>query len=172
MHKPPIITETLRGLVVGSLLVCSLAVSQTGVAYGQTEPGTAMQPHQQPAFDLGAFRWENRLLLVFAPTPQDTAYQDLKRQVQRRQQDFDERDMLLIEVLAQGSSRVGDEVLSPAAADGLRRQFGIAPAQFGVILIGKDGGVKLRANQPTPLAEVFGLIDTMPMRRREMQQQQ
>ena len=121
------------------------------------------------SLDLGAFRWKHRLLLVFAPTPNDTAYQNLKQQIHRRQQDFDERDMLLIEVLAEGSSRVGADALSPASATGLREQFGISRAQFSVFLIGKDGGVKLRTEQPSTLAEIFALIDTMPMRRREMQ---
>jgi hypothetical protein len=39
-----------------------------------------------------------------------------------------------------------------------------------VLLIGKDGGVKLRAEEPLPAAEFFALIDTMPMRRREMRE--
>jgi hypothetical protein len=37
-----------------------------------------------------------------------------------------------------------------------------------VILIGKDGGEKLSREEGTTLGEIFGLIDTMPMRRREM----
>jgi hypothetical protein len=38
-----------------------------------------------------------------------------------------------------------------------------------VVLIGKDGGEKLRREEGGTLREIFGLIDTMPMRRREMQ---
>ncbi len=43
-----------------------------------------------------------------------------------------------------------------------------AGGTFEVVLIGRDGGEKLRANAPVPPAELFALIDTMPMRRAEM----
>ncbi len=41
---------------------------------------------------------------------------------------------------------------------------------FSVVLIGKDGGEKLR--RPTPLApeELFAIVDAMPMRRAEMRE--
>ena len=38
----------------------------------------------------------------------------------------------------------------------------------GIILIGKDGGVKLRKKYIVEANEVFDLIDQMPMRRSEM----
>jgi hypothetical protein len=40
--------------------------------------------------------------------------------------------------------------------------------EFEIILIGKDGGVKLRSKTPISLEELFSLIDAMPMRRQEM----
>ena len=39
-----------------------------------------------------------------------------------------------------------------------------------VLLIGKDGGVKLRSTEPVSTDELFALIDSMPMRRREMEE--
>lgn len=51
----------------------------------------------------------------------------------------------------------------------LRERYGIAEGQFAVILIGKDGGEKLRRLEHVPIETIFALIDTMPMRRREMQ---
>ncbi len=42
------------------------------------------------------------------------------------------------------------------------------PATFTVLLIGKDGGIKLRRNTPVPATDLTALIDTMPMRRDEM----
>jgi hypothetical protein len=36
--------------------------------------------------------------------------------------------------------------------------------------IGKDGGVKLRSAEPVAAGDFFALIDTMPMRRREMRE--
>lgn len=39
---------------------------------------------------------------------------------------------------------------------------------FTIILIGKDGGEKLRSSKPLSLAKLFGTIDAMPMRQEEM----
>ena len=39
---------------------------------------------------------------------------------------------------------------------------------FGVVLIGKDGGVKLESSVPVKTAKLFDLIDSMPMRIHEM----
>jgi hypothetical protein len=37
-------------------------------------------------------------------------------------------------------------------------------------LVGKDGGIKLKRGDQVDLREIFGLIDSMPMRQREMRQ--
>jgi len=39
-----------------------------------------------------------------------------------------------------------------------------------VILIGKDGELKLRKELPVELSEIFSVIDAMPMRQREMRE--
>lgn len=39
---------------------------------------------------------------------------------------------------------------------------------FTFILVGRDGGEKLRSTEVVKVSKLFGLIDAMPMRRREM----
>jgi len=39
---------------------------------------------------------------------------------------------------------------------------------FTFILVGRDGGEKLRSNEVVKIGKLFGLIDSMPMRKREM----
>lgn len=41
-------------------------------------------------------------------------------------------------------------------------------AAFRVLLVGKDGGVKLDSDAPVTPAELFTLIDAMPMRKAEL----
>ncbi len=41
---------------------------------------------------------------------------------------------------------------------------------FSIILVGKDGGEKLRRTTPLPPDELFALVDAMPMRRAEMRE--
>lgn len=42
--------------------------------------------------------------------------------------------------------------------------------KFEVILVGLDGGIKLRQDQPATTDKLFSLIDSMPMRQHEMRQ--
>ncbi|NBF41151.1 MAG: DUF4174 domain-containing protein [Spirochaetes bacterium] len=58
----------------------------------------------------------------------------------------------------------------PECIDSLRDKYGVDGQQFVVLLIGKDGGVKLRAEEPVTTTELFSLIDSMPMRRREIRE--
>ncbi len=41
---------------------------------------------------------------------------------------------------------------------------------FSVVLIGKDGGEKLRRTTPLSPEELFAIVDAMPMRRDEMRE--
>ena len=59
--------------------------------------------------------------------------------------------------------------VTPDAARRLRPELGVgSQAIFEVLLVGKDGGVKLRREQPVAVADITALIDTMPMRQAEM----
>ncbi len=59
--------------------------------------------------------------------------------------------------------------VTPEAARRQRPELGVSSrAEFEVLLVGKDGGVKLRREQPVAAAEITALVDTMPMRQAEM----
>ena len=48
----------------------------------------------------------------------------------------------------------------------IRKRFNFE--DFILILIGKDGGVKYRTNEPVKINKIFELIDKMPMRMQEI----
>ncbi len=48
------------------------------------------------------------------------------------------------------------------------KKYDIKPDQFAIILIGKDGGEKLRSFTVVQSKTLFALIDSMPMRKAEM----
>ena len=50
----------------------------------------------------------------------------------------------------------------------LWKQYKVSPINFAVLLIGKDGSEKHRTNQLLQTADLFGMIDAMPMRKSEM----
>jgi hypothetical protein len=133
----------------------------------QTSVGLALAKNQD-AIDLKAYQWKNRLLLVFAPYEEYSPYQILKEQLKRQTEGIIDRDLLVFHVFEKGESRIGDVLLSREQALSLRRHFSIASGRFTVILIGKDGGQKLREEVMADLAEIFSIIDSMPMRQQEI----
>lgn len=79
--------------------------------------------------------------------------------------------MIVQLVLEERDSFVGDLPLEEEAVRQLQEEFEIDPADFVIILVGKDGGVKLRQEEYTPMGDIFDLIDSMPMRQREMKEE-
>lgn len=134
----------------------SLAVLLTAVSVF----GTAAAP-------LAAERWNRRIVLVFAEGESGDAARQIDALLADRSA-LSERDILLIEVVGDRISTLFGEMSAESKAVDLRETFGIAAsAPFTVILVGKDGGEKLRREEPVAAKDLFGLIDSMPMRQRE-----
>ena len=120
------------------------------------------------ATDLTQYRWKNRLLLVFSPTKSAPSFEAFNQSLSGSFLEVKDRDLIVYQVLEKGPSRLGDQPLAPEEAEKLRRRFGVGSDRFTVILIGKDGSVKLIREYWVELQEIFDLIDSMPMRQREM----
>jgi hypothetical protein len=120
--------------------------------------------------DLSRFKWQNRLLMLFAPDSNHPLFVDLQREISSRPLEVRDRDLVIFEILESGSSRMNADEIGPQTAASLREQFSIPQEVFAVVLVGKDGGIKLRRNDFVSLQEIFDLIDSMPMRRQEMRQ--
>lgn len=108
---------------------------------------------------VGQLRWKSRVLLVTAPRDTDRAATDQRRIYAEMAGSSDDRDLVLVEVLGNSVRGASD------GAAGLRRAYHLPVDRFTVILIGKDGGEKLRAHAPLSLATLSRTIDAMPMRR-------
>lgn len=117
-------------------------------------------PQSGPPVD--SMRWEQRVLLVFAPVDRDTSLTKQRKIVGAEQEAFRERDLRVVEIVGETISGARDY------APRLRQRYGIGDREFAAVLLGKDGGVKLRANRPLDSGQLFDTIDAMPMRQREM----
>lgn len=114
-----------------------------------------------------SYQWRFRPVMVFAPSAEDERLSRQRQAFARLHQDLRERDIVLIEVVGNQVATIhGPEC--DQNADALRARYGAAADQFSTLLIGKDGGVKLRSDEPVTSDKLFGLIDAMPMRRREI----
>lgn len=112
---------------------------------------------------LAPWRWHARLLLLFAPNATDSLLAVQRRLLAAEQTGVGKRDLVVVEV-------IGDHAPALRDTDGgaaLRRQFAIPHGAFSALLIGKDGGEKLREAAPIPSDKLFTVIDAMPMRRAE-----
>ena len=113
--------------------------------------------------------WEKRVLLVFASDQQDAGFQRQDAILGASKAGLIERDMAVIRVFSNNRLSVDGQGYAQSTA-GFLRHFTVDPGEFRVILVGKDGGVKLDRNDSVSVAELFALIDSMPMRRHEMSQ--
>jgi hypothetical protein len=122
------------------------------------------------SMDLTQFQWKNRLLFLFAPDASNPHFNRLQSEITKQPYEVEDRDLVIFEVLEQGPSRMNTTPLNRQTANSIRDHFDVPQRLFTLILVGKDGGVKLKRNDQVNLADIFGLIDSMPMRQKEMQQ--
>jgi hypothetical protein len=120
------------------------------------------------AAELSDYLWERRPLLLFAPTESDPRLIETMRRIEASRCDFVDRDMVLGRIVTEGTSTLDGHVVGTNQAHRLASEFGIGASSFSVVLIGKDGGEKLRANDVPDLQAIYAVIDGMPMRGREM----
>jgi hypothetical protein len=117
---------------------------------------------------LSAYRWQHRVLIAFATSAADPRVAAFEEAIALDICELHDRDLVVGYSFRDGSSRLGDRELSETDAEALRQMHPSAPDDFVVMLVGKDGGVKARYADVPWLAEIFALIDGMPMRRSEM----
>lgn len=140
-------------------LALVLSVLGTSVALGSA---TAL------AAELSDYRWERRPLLVFAPNENDSRLVETLSRIEASRCDFVSRDMVIGLMVTEGNSTLDGQAVDAGESRRLADQYAIGENAFSVLLIGKDGGEKLRVNEVPDLAAIYALIDGMPMRSREM----
>jgi monofunctional biosynthetic peptidoglycan transglycosylase len=122
---------------------------------------------QAAAFTLADYRWNARVLVVSAPDSDDPALEAQETALAAAHDEFIERDLVLVRMLDVGVSTAGSRQLTNGEVAAARTALGIRAGAFALCLIGKDGSVKLSNDAATSMNEIYALIDTMPMRRRE-----
>ena len=104
--------------------------------------------------DLADYIWVKRPVVVFADSPFDPAFVRQMELLREREDALAERDVVIL------------TDTDPAAQSSLRTT--LRPRGFMLVLIGKDGGIKLRKPFPWDVRELTRSIDKMPMRQQEL----
>ena len=98
---------------------------------------------------------KNRVILTFSASSDIPDRLSLIKQIEQYQCQFSDRDLVHIDLIA-GSNDYR----------ALSQRFSVPSGDFRLVLVGKDGGVKLSTSDPK-LESVLALIDAMPMRQKE-----
>jgi len=106
---------------------------------------------------LAEFLWLNRLIVIFADTERDPAFQKQIALLQGRTADLTERDVVII------------ADFDPANPSDIRLK--LRPRGFGFVLIDKDGLIKLRKATPWDTREISRSIDKTELRQQELRDQ-
>ncbi|MBN8751230.1 Uncharacterised protein [Xylophilus ampelinus] len=117
---------------------------------------------------LQAERWKTRPVVVVVPEGDDPLLRKVRATLEDAagREAFREREMALYTVVGGHGSRNG-RPLAAAQTAALLRALALdtrGPSAF--VLVGKDGGVKMREGADVDLQAVFDEIDRMPMRQR------
>lgn len=121
---------------------------------------------------LDTYRWKNRLLLVFAPSENNSIYQRQMQLLAAHKAGLNERNLLVFKLVAEGTSHLESQSIDATDVARLRSQFKVSQEEFRVILVGKDGTEKWHASSPVEPQVIFKEIDAMPMRQQEMRSQE
>lgn len=124
-----------------------------------------------PAFagSLDRYRWNRRLVVVFAPLKTHPNLVVQRQRLKAAAAGLEEREITVIEAV-QNTAYLDGRPTFELDARTLRAEHGVSVVEFAVLLIGKDGGEKLRRDAPVTADTLFDTIDAMPMRQQEMRQ--
>lgn len=104
---------------------------------------------------LAEYLWTARPIVIFAPSDEDPRLKQQLAWLEARKDEMEERDVVVL------------TDTDPSNPSELRAKY--HPRDFQLLLIGKDGQVKLRKPFPWNVRELSRAIDKMPMRRQEIE---
>ena len=110
------------------------------------------------AENLEELRWKGRVLLIYAPEGSDKQLARQEELLRSHDAELRERDVTQTVLQARGEN--------PEIFERLK----LSGAGFTLLLIGKDGGEKLRSHNVVAPETLCRLIDSMPMRQEEMRE--
>lgn len=125
-------------------------------------PSFAHCEKQQTLNDTNNLKWKNRVLLIQQKQGDSQTLILLKT----AKQQIDERHMIWIVTHESGTTSNYPHNISTKLTNQINNEH-FTNKNICAVLIGKDGHVKARYKN-LDLTKIFALIDTMPMRQREM----
>ena len=139
-------------------LILSAAMAFPAIAQDADPAAPTLEIVEASDVDLFQYAWTHRPIFVFADSPLDPRFEE---QIDLLLEDAEEliiRDVVVI------------TDTNPAEMSALRKE--LRPRGFGIVLMGKDGQVKLRKPSPWDVREITHAIDKWPIRLKEIRDEQ
>ena len=110
--------------------------------------------------NLSDYKWKNRVLILSDTDSERSNSKQAYHLVNSQLNLWQERDIVVLFLF--------NKELTTTSAERINYKIEFPKKFNGYILIGKDGGIKLKETYPLIPKKVFDLIDSMPMRKAEM----
>ncbi|WP_374015580.1 MULTISPECIES: DUF4174 domain-containing protein [Phaeobacter] len=163
MAQEPATTEAADGArgETATMMVEGTDPASAAQELPQTAENLAQDPITQliragDSVDLDSLLWVYRPIVVFADSPADPRFHEQMERLTDGAEALLDRDVIVL------------TDTDPSVTSALRKT--LRPRGFMLVLIGKDGGVKLRKPQPWTVRELSRTIDKFPDRLREVKE--
>ncbi|GMN09226.1 DUF4174 domain-containing protein [Croceitalea sp. MTPC9] len=124
------------------------------------------------AQNLEDYRWKNRILIIQTSNAADNQYKSQIEELVGLEQEFKERKLVIFKILEDKYTLKNYlEKKNTESWQSITKQFKEyleKHSKFQILLIGLDGGTKLRQKTVLKSSELFNIIDAMPMRSSEI----
>ncbi|MDZ7604079.1 MAG: DUF4174 domain-containing protein [Cyclobacteriaceae bacterium] len=118
--------------------------------------------------DLSAYKWKNRIILVFPDLPDESTGKQQIETLLVNKKELEDRNLVIFKILNDDTATSLISGESFKFKNDFYKQFKVERGFFRILLIGKDGTVKLNSDNRVEPRQIFTLIDSMPMRQSEM----
>lgn len=122
-----------------------------------------MQSLKAQQLNLADFQWKNRLLLVIGEDETNEKYMEQLEEFNGSEEALKERRLIIIEI-QKVRYRVHHKSKEWILSGSEYKKYSKTKSDFGVLLIGLDGGVKVRKKDVVKEERIYQTIDSMPMR--------
>ena len=126
-------------------------------------------PQLLSAQSLDSYRWQARIVLIFTPSINDPLFTEQYGLLRAAAEELDERLIKIMLVAPDGDYENSGIFVQESSAEYYYDYFSVQPSLMELVLVGLDGTEKFRArNSITPASVLLELIDSMPLRQREL----
>jgi hypothetical protein len=109
--------------------------------------------------DLDQYQLKRRVLLVFAPDPQDARYREQQANLRSSEDLLERWSVVRFGIFEHGPSFAEERAISHDESERARERFGWESGAFGVCLMDLDGTEILRSSEPLPVEDMVDVVE-------------